>query len=392
MLKRKFLYLFLLALVCMPMGAQTTIIPQKQNGIRLSRIDIHKAGHELSIAFRATVDKDAVKSGCTKLLLPTLNAADNNRALPYIAIQTERGRKAEARHEYAAKDSLSGILSGETFYVSPGKSVAYFATLPYEDWMANAALTMNSYTVGCGSANKTLADDTLLAALRWRADTVYVTKYDTIWKETLVAAPHTTGDKLAQKYRFVAPSTEFRLADGLTDTELRNALFVRFRVGGTTIDRYYMDNVATIDTLLNVISELSAAGDSRVSKVFIAGFTSPEGSYAVNQRLGLARANAMKEYILSHTTLKNENIEIFNGATDWQGLRMLVADSNMPNKRAVLHIIDTVPVWDSRTNTGRLGTLMRLDGGVPYQYIKEHFFEQMRNAAYIRVYFEDNEK
>jgi hypothetical protein len=228
----------------------------------------------------------------------------------------------------------------------------------------------------------------LLSELRWRTDTVYITIHDTLWRERVVA-PRTTGDKLAQRYRFVAPSTEFRREDGLNETERRNALFIRFRVSDATIDRYYMDNAATIDTLLTVIRALADAPDSRVSKVFIAGFTSPEGSYAINQHLGAARANAMKTYILSHTTLKEENMVLFNGATDWQGLRMMVADSDMPSKEQVLHIIDTVPVWDSRTNTGRLSTLMRLDGGVPYRYLKEKFFIKMRNAAYIRVYFED---
>jgi outer membrane protein OmpA-like peptidoglycan-associated protein len=390
-MKRIFLHLFLLgSLSCMPINAQT--IPQTMNGIRLSRIDVHKAGHELTIAFRATVDANAVGSGCTKLLLPTLGTSEQNRALPHIAIQTTRGRKAAQRHDAAAKDSLSNILSEQTFYTSPGQTVAYFATLPYENWMANAALTMDSYIVGCGNATQTLSEDTLLSELRWPTDTIYITVHDTIWKEKTISAQNSTGGKLAQHYRFVAPSSEFRREDGLTEAERRNALFIRFRVGDSTIDRYYMDNAATMDTLLSVIRALSDAPDSRFSKVFVAGFTSPEGSYAINQRLGAARANAMKEYVLSHTTLRDENIILFNGATDWQGLRMLVADSDMPDKEKVLHIIDTVPVWDSATQSGRLGALMRLDGGAPYHYIKEHFFTQMRNAAYIRVYFEDQIK
>ena len=35
-----------------------------------------------------------------------------------------------------------------------------------------------------------------------------------------------------------------------------------------------------------------------------------------------------------------------------------------------------------------LGLLMKLNGGKPYHYMKQHFFPKLRNAGYIKVFYE----
>jgi len=54
----------------------------------------------------------------------------------------------------------------------------------------------------------------------------------------------------------------------------------------------------------------------------------------------------------------------------------------------VLNIIDTVPVWDATKNVGRLGLIMQLNQGKTYEYMKRHFFPKLRNAGYIKVFYE----
>lgn len=53
-----------------------------------------------------------------------------------------------------------------------------------------------------------------------------------------------------------------------------------------------------------------------------------------------------------------------------------------------MDIIDTTPVWDAAKKVGRLSLLMRLNQGRPYNYMKRHFFPKLRNAGYIKVFFE----
>lgn len=55
----------------------------------------------------------------------------------------------------------------------------------------------------------------------------------------------------------------------------------------------------------------------------------------------------------------------------------------MQYKDEVLEIINTVPVM-----RGREKRLMDLKWGHPYNYMMDHFFPKLRNAGYIRIFYE----
>ena len=155
------------------------------------------------------------------------------------------------------------------------------------------------------------------------------------------------------------------------------------------VDPSYRDNAATLDNLISTIREIERSSDSRVVRVVIAGFASPEGTAEVNDRLARERAEAIRSYLTENSAISNDQVDLYNGSVDWHGLRMMVAASNMPDRDKVLDIIDNTPVWDAGRNTGRHGELMRLSGGVPYRYMLRDFFPDLRNAAYIRAYYEN---
>jgi hypothetical protein len=73
------------------------------------------------------------------------------------------------------------------------------------------------------------------------------------------------------------------------------------------------------------------------------------------------------------------------GGEDWEGLRELVASSQMADKGIVLQIIDNVPLAEG--NHGREARLKELNGGASYRYMYDHLFPELREAAYITVYF-----
>ena len=54
----------------------------------------------------------------------------------------------------------------------------------------------------------------------------------------------------------------------------------------------------------------------------------------------------------------------------------------MSDKEDILRIIDDVPILK-----GREVRLMKLNQGIPYRYMKEHFFPKLRRAGYIKVYY-----
>ena len=129
---------------------------------------------------------------------------------------------------------------------------------------------------------------------------------------------------------------------------------------------------------------LQESKTSRVVRVVIVGSASPEGTLAFNDRLAWNRAVALKDFLLRNTAFPADSMTLFNGSEDWRGLRKLVAASDLYEREEILRIIDNVPVTQ-----GRELELMKLSGGRPYLYMLEHMFPELRNAAFIKVYYEN---
>ena len=122
----------------------------------------------------------------------------------------------------------------------------------------------------------------------------------------------------------------------------------------------------------------------RLQGVEITGFASPEGGLSLNTRLGAGRAAALKEYIRGEMPeLRDEDFVLVNGVENWDGLRALVAASNMEYKDEVLAILD-----DNTLGTGRKAALMNLKNGKPYRYMLKEFYPELRNACYVSVFYD----
>ena len=205
----------------------------------------------------------------------------------------------------------------------------------------------------------------------------------------------TTAERLAESRSFLAPAAQFDDISYQDDPERfieahrEGSLTVTFRQGAKVVDPTYKDNAATLDNIVSTIREIEGSSDSRIARVVIAGFASPEGTAAVNDRLARERAEAIRNYLTGNSGVRAEQVDLYNGGVDWHGLRKMVAESDMPDRDRVLDIIDNTPVWDAQRNTGRHGELMRLSGGEPYRYMLRNFFPDLRNAAYIRAYYEN---
>jgi hypothetical protein len=167
------------------------------------------------------------------------------------------------------------------------------------------------------------------------------------------------------------------------------SISVYFRQGDHAIDRNFGDNNRNLVELISAVRALSQADDSSIARIVIAGFASPEGATALNERLAHDRAVAIKEFLAGNSDVDPRTIEIYNGAVDWMGLKDLVEQSDIYRKHRIVDIIEHTPVWDGYRNVGRLGELMRLDDGEPYRYMAREFFPLLRQAAYIKVYYEN---
>lgn len=364
-----------LLLACAGLGAQN---------IAVTDFQAVKTGERVSVTFRADIARKAVRGGETLVFVPVLTDGTYRWSLPAIAVEGHRARIANLRHDWAGGVAeMQPAFEGNTIVSKNGASVAYSTVVDWQPWMNGADLTAEMLTMGCCSYS--VLDDMPLAA-NLNLPPAVVEKPAPV----IVEVPPTTGEKLEQAHTFIAPYSDFeKLAPGqLFDEDRENTLIVHFHQGKYDLDRWFDTNEKQLTDMISSIRTLQNSADSRVRAIVIAGFASPEGAFTFNDRLAFDRAASVKNYILEQTGLPENTISLYNGSEDWRGLKILVEQSTMPYRERVLEIIDTVPVWDAATGHGREEELMRLDGGRPYKYMYDNFFPALRNAAYIKIYYD----
>jgi len=325
--------------------------------VMVKDIELKNIDDSLSVRFTFFAGEKATKSNYNLVALPILYNKTDSIGLPLIVIQGKKARIAEERYSLATgktADTYSLLLEN-------GESVAYKATVPFQPWMNGANLTLNGLSVGCCSSSEVSLGD--------------IAEHILIKDET---------EPVSEEIPFVAPVTTYK---GDTSS-LDGALTIYFRQGKKMIDYEFKDNQRTLVKLISAIRTIQESNNSRIAHIIIAGFASPEGSIAFNEKLAGDRAIALKQLLLEYTSLRQDQIQIHNGSVDWSGLRELVSESDMFEKHQILNIIDNTPIWDSQQQRGRLNKLMNFNGGEPYQYMLNTFFPLLRNATYVKVYYE----
>ena len=112
-------------------------------------------------------------------------------------------------------------------------------------------------------------------------------------------------------------------------------------------------------------------------KLKLTAYASPEGTDAVNERLSLKRAEALKARILQ-MGYKGQ-VEIAYGGVDWDGLRSQVQQSTyLPQREAVLETIDSSTSMD---NLSRKKLLQAVGYGRPWLHLMEFEMKPLRRVV-----------
>lgn len=359
------------------------------NGVKITDVQVIPSGGNVEITFVADIDRKAVKSDNELILSPTLSKGnEHHRALPSIVVQGNRARISARRRQmsWGTDAGRGGAVMSRN-----GQKVNYKTSVPYEQWMEGSSVMVDGVLSGCCSENQ-LGSLALAQNLTIIPTPVIVEVIPE--PEPVIIPQPTTGERLASTLSFVADGTDFEAfrnnPDRYIDDNREGSLIVYFKQSVKTIDFSHRDNRRTLDRLVAAIGEIQSSSDSRITRVVIAGFASPEGGTAINTRLAEGRAETVKRYLIDNSPLSGGQVEIYNGLVDWRGLRTMVEKSAMPYKQQVLGIIDNTPVWDAQRNIGRLGQLMNLGGGDPYRYMFSNFFPELRNAALIKIFYENS--
>lgn len=163
---------------------------------------------------------------------------------------------------------------------------------------------------------------------------------------------------------------------------------IHYRQGHREVDVLFRDNRAELERFIRTLREEHGAG--RLESVVIRSWASPEGVNRLNEVLSERRADSLKAYLVRHAGIPDSLICIHGEGIAWDMLRQMVAASDILYKEEVLHILDHTPVWvfdkAGRVVDGRKKQLMDLRGGMPYTYMLENFFPDLRSSLSVACY------
>lgn len=363
----------------------------KNEGYDISyrNLSIERNGANVDISFDISAGRKAVRSDYMLFVQPVLEGESRVELMP-VTVQGKRAVISKERKDLSGRYDTPAYYNSVAF-LRNGDTYRYTASVPYEEWMHGASFGVVYREEGCCTFSHSAASE-LSSSLALRIE-----------EPEPVVEPEdvpTTGERLSMQYAFVAEASDIseKIFDGcFTEAEMDRyidanrdgGLKIYFQQSRSEINSDLWNNRKSLADLMEAVRMIEESPDTELAGVIIAGFASPEGGTEFNRQLAGRRAEALRYYIVSRSSLRNDDVKLYNGAVDWRGLRAMVSESEMKEKYDVLYIIDTYPVWDAATQTGRLGALMRLNRGDTYRYMFQAFFPQLRNAAYIKVYYRD---
>lgn len=182
---------------------------------------------------------------------------------------------------------------------------------------------------------------------------------------------------------FCCLSGSFLFAHSQEDT-----LQVYFRRGYAVLEPELRGNRETLEGLVVRLEAFRDDTAGCVSQLSLRGNASPDGTAAANVRLTRKRVEAVLSYLRQWVEIPDGLVEVQANGFDWEGLQLRVEDDpECPARQEVLEVLSDTPEWmyDAQGHIvdGRRKRLMDLRGGVPYGYLAEKVFPDLRNVSII---------
>ena len=343
------------ALFCPEPGSMAQV---RQGSVTVQVNELAQRGDSLYVDMAVTTEGRNVPSRMSADFTPVLVSGERSLALPAVSLM---GRNSYRNHRRAlalmSAKERGAYEKSAPYYVVPdykGDSrMDYRLALPYEAWMSSAQLTLQRIDCGCGKSSVT--DVRLLAGKVSLEEVIVIERY-----------------RIEPHLAYIRPE-----AEAVKSRAEQGESFLDFAVGKTSVNPEFGRNAAELEKIRRMIDLVQDDKDLTIKRIVIVGYASPEGSLAMNERLSEGRAKALRDYLQSrYPAIPGSLYSIRFGGENWDDLVKAVQTSDMPDKQAVLDIIDRYSIIG-----GREAKLMALKGGTPWRYMLREMFPSLRKVT-----------
>lgn len=343
------------ALFCPVPGSMAQV---RQGSVTVQVNELAQRDDSLYVDMAVTTEGRNVLSRMSADFTPVLVSGERSLALPAVSLM---GRNSYRNHRRAlalmSAKERGAYEKSAPYYVVPdykGDSrMDYRLALPYEAWMSSAKLTLQRIDCGCGKSSVT--DVRLLAGKVSLEEVIVIERY-----------------RIEPHLAYIRPE-----AEAVKSRAEQGESFLDFAVGKTSVNPEFGRNAAELEKIRRMIDLVQDDKDLTIKRIVIVGYASPEGSLAMNERLSEGRAKALRDYLQSrYPAIPGSLYSIRFGGENWDDLVKAVQTSDMPDKQAVLDIIDRYSIIG-----GREAKLMALKGGTPWRYMLREMFPSLRKVT-----------
>lgn len=332
--------------------------PVRQGNITVQVNELAQRGDSLYVDMAVTAEGRSVPSRMTAEFTPVLVSGDRSLALPRISVMGRSSYKNYRRSlALMNRKEQAAYAASAPYGVIPDykgdRQVGYRLAVPYEPWMSSAQLNLQKNDCGCGESRMT--DVRLLADKVDLEQVIIIERYH--------ISPHLA---------YVKPE-----AEAVKRRAEQGESFLDFAVGKTNINPEFGRNAVELEKIRRMIELVQSDRDFTIKRISIVGYASPEGSLAMNERLSEGRAKSLRSYLQSrYPAIPGSLYSVHFGGENWDDLIPAVQASDMPDKQAVLDIIDRYSIAE-----GRESKLMALKGGTPWRYMLREMFPALRKVT-----------
>lgn len=314
-------------------------------------VKVERAGKDLSVRMKLNLSDLPIKQSMSLTLTPTLTGTDGQcLELPPVTVA---GR---ARY-YTLKRERGAEASSPLFhrYRKDMEPLDYAVMVPYEPWMRNAELSLQTNAEGCCSKDLGM---------------------NTVNVENLNLT-NSFGMEMEAEYAYVTPA-----AEAVKVRKIEGKAYVDFKVNQTVILPDFGHNPGELAKIRQSIDAVRGNKDTSIRSLSITGYASPEGSYANNERLAKGRTEAVADYVSTLYKFPAGTVENTWVAEDWDGVRRFLADNpSFDNRDAILSIVN------SKGDPDAIDGRIRAEYPVEYRYMLDNVYPPLRHTDY-RVEYE----
>ena len=317
--------------------------------------------------FIVTLPRQLLGKSRSVVITPILHKPDESVALEDLVIRGGRFSLLQER-DYWQYETYVERFRPDTV----GREAAFnrFVKFPYPEDVRLDSLVEGRSTVTYYYSQEVKTDETskkMLVTLQGQVLAVDDSAYRLPPSDTLSYV-------VSSMLSFVdtVPRYRIKVIDKFVTVEDRN--YIQFFVGDTRVVDTLGDNRRQLDKITGLMRQIVEQQEFYVDTITLTAAASPEGSYAANNILARARAEALKRYLVRRYGRSIDTMLTVRWvAEDWQELTNRIrTDREIGNRDAILELI----AWEK--NPDRREQAIRQQFPKEYAYIRSVIYPQLR--------------